>query len=278
MEMAGSIVARLPEVQSVWASAGDLSTRGFADSPDAVRLWAHVTAPAADRSTLPGRDPLVAKVRDLLREVPGIVVRVNSLARHGEEGPAAGADIAVKLFHNDLGELHACAKKLHAKLLDLRGVVDGQVQPPTSSVPELRIEVDHRKAAALGLSIGDVTEVAQAAFQGRIVGAMVESGERHELIVTYDPRSRESPETVGKTRIANSKGDKVPLGTLVTISRVAAPQTIYREHGQRCAIVAWNVEGRKPGDVLQDAKRLFADVPLPKGCSLTWEMPGTPAR
>ncbi len=278
VERAQSLVGQVPGVEAVWYVAGGLDSHA-ADEPSGTALMFVRLLPA--KSSPPGGKPaaprtsqeIAADIRRALGALPGVIARIAPATEPAlADAPAARAPVVLKVFGPKLDRLQAIAEAARARLGDVRGVVDLEVDPP-GAVPRLDIHIDRERAARLGITASDIGEVVQAAWLGSIVGTVVEQGQRRDVWVKCDERSRATPEIIGKTLLATAGGKRVPLSSLVEIKQTTGPRVIYGENGKRRMLVAFGVEGGKPSQVIAAAKRELAGLELPEGYVVVWDVP-----
>ncbi len=268
-ERAESVVARVPDVQSVWRVTGSLDDLAPSDLSGAAWLIVRTSPrkPPGGGREAPQRprEQLISDVRRALRDLPGVAASVGPAANF----PSERSQVVLKILGDDLEVLQALAREALARLGKVPGVVDQQVDPQ-GSAPQLRIEIDRESAARYGIATSEIAEAAETASLGRVVGQVVSEGQRRDVIVTYDSDSRASPGVIGKTLLATPTGERVPLAKVVKMSAATGPAVIYREDLRRRLIVACNVEGRKPSEVIAAAKRALEPLELPPGYLMLW--------
>ena len=145
------------------------------------------------------------------------------------------------------------------------GIVDLLVEPQVG-VPQVQINIDRTRAAAVGLSAGHLAEMVETAFNGRVVGQVLEQQRSYDILVRLNETARESMESIGATLIETPMGVRIPIGQVADVRSDQGPNTINRENGQRRIIVQANVSGRDLGSVIDDVRGLVArEVALPEG-------------
>ena len=115
------------------------------------------------------------EIREKVTLLPGMNVSIGQPISHRIDHMLSGtrANIAVKIFGDDLPMLRALAKQVNEVMKDVPGVVDLSVEQQTD-IPTLRVKVDQAAAARYGVRAGDVTEAIQTAFVGSEVGQVLE--------------------------------------------------------------------------------------------------------
>ena len=126
------------------------------------------------------REVILDDIRDKLADVPGIVVSVEQPLAHLISHMLSGvkAQVAIKLYGEELDVLRREAEKMKAAIEDVPGVKDLQVEPQTI-IPQLRIEIDGEQLQQFGLTRGAVTHFIQTAMNGEVVSEILIGSRKH---------------------------------------------------------------------------------------------------
>ena len=220
-----------------------------------------------------------SEIREKVEDLPGIVANLTQPIEMSVDELLEGvkAELAVKLFGEDLGVLKEQADAIAAVLRDVPGAADIQVDQVTGT-PQLLIQPDFEAIARYGLNLSDVQDTIRAAVGGQEAGQVFEGIRRFDILVRYAPEARDSPEAIRDILIASPDpgsasggGLRVPLSDLADISRISGPRQITREDTQRFITIQNNVVGRDIGSFVADAQAAIdANVDLPPGYFTTW--------
>ena len=180
------------------------------------------------------------------------------------------AELAIKLFGDDLDLLKQKADDIANVVGGIRGATDVQVDQ-VSGTPQLLIRPDRKAIARYGINISDVQEVIRAAVGGVKAGQIFEGIRRSDILVRYNPKSRETIEAISEILIEAPDGKHVPLSELAKIEEVIGPRQITRENNQRFISIQCNVVGRDIVSFVDEAQEAIAQqVVLPSGYLVTW--------
>jgi CzcA family heavy metal efflux pump len=218
------------------------------------------------------REEILGEIRTRLGQIPGVFVNIGQPISHRLDHLLSGvrAQIAVKLFGNDLDVLRAKAAEIQAAMATVPGVVDLQTEKQVL-VPQIRIEGDRTALARYGLNVGDLNETLETALNGRVVSQVLEGQRTFDLLVRFDDPSRNSLEAIRDALIDTPSGAKVPLSSIAAVEESRGPNVIQHENVQRRIVVSANVSGRDLGRVVQDIQRQVAkQVKLPTGYFITY--------
>ena len=208
-------------------------------------------------STRQGRPrvDVLDEIRDKVSSVPGVKINVGQPISHRLDHIMSGirAQIAVKIFGNDLRELRTAAQEVYEQMAQVPGVVDLQIEPQIE-ISQLRLRVRHEEAARYGLSAGDIAEMLETAYKGRTVSQILDEDRYFDLVVWFDEAARSDPEQINRTILDTPSGRKVALGSVVEVLDTSGPNTLNRENVQRRIAVFCNVGGRDLTGVVGDIK------------------------
>jgi len=180
------------------------------------------------------------------------------------------ANIAVKIFGDDLRQLRLLAKQVQTEMAGVPGVVDLSLEQQTD-IPTLRIRADPALAARYGLPAGEVTQRIETVLVGSEVGRILDGQVSFPLVAKYEDvrGAGDGEDTLAGIRamlLDTPAGPRVPLSSVATIQEDRSPNFIMREGVQRRIVVQANVAGRDlRGTVQEIQQRVAQAVKLPQG-------------
>ncbi len=213
------------------------------------------------------KEELLAALRREFSLLPGMNVVIGQPISHRIDHMLSGtrANIAVKVFGNDLYELRRLAQEVHKVMEGVRGVADLTVEQQTD-IPFLTVKLKRAAIARYGLRVHDVAETVETAFFGQEVSRVLEPQAAFDLVVRYEPSALANLDSIRNTLITTESGAQVPLHALADIRNDRGPNTISRENVQRKIVVMCNVAGRDLHGVVEDIRGgVQAAVTLPTG-------------
>lgn len=205
------------------------------------------------------------ELRAILEKYPGIQSEVVTFLgdRISESLSGETAQVAVKIFGDDLDALDATGDKIVAALGKVPGVVDLQFKRQ-SGTPTIAIEVLPQALSATGLKVQDVLDTIESAYAGKIVGETFKGTRTVGVVVILPDAIRHQPTGLAQLMIASPLGP-VPLSQ---VARVAATQdrySIQHDGGQRRISITFNVKGSLQQIVKQAQQAIATSVKLPTG-------------
>ena len=213
------------------------------------------------------REAVLAELRQKASLLPGTNVTIGQPISHRIDHMLSGtrANIAVKVFGDDLPTLRQLASQVRGHMSQVVGVVDLAIEQQTD-IPTLKVRVDPAAAARQGLESGSVTEALQTARVGHAVGQILEGQVAFPLVVRYAVDESTDLDAIATTLIQTPDRRQIPLSSVATIQEDRGPNFVMRENVQRRIVVQSNVSGRDVRGVVNDIQeRLTQHVKLPQG-------------
>ena len=259
--IAEKLVLEVPEVLSTGRRTGRAELDEHAEGVHYTEI--DVDLKESERS----REEILADIRDQLAVIPGVSVNVGQPISHRLDHLQSGvrAQIAVKLFGEDLATLRSKAEEIRNVMAGVEGATDVLIEKQVL-IPQLRFNVNRERAAQYGLSPGEVTETLETALNGRIVSQAIEGARRYDVVIRFDEASRNSLDALRNTTIDTPQGTQIPVSAVADIENLPGPNQILRENTKRRIVISANTGGRDLGSVVGDMQqRVAAQVSLPPG-------------
>jgi CzcA family heavy metal efflux pump len=219
------------------------------------------------RETDRPRPALLAELRRQFSTIAGTNVVIGQPISHRIDHMLSGtrANIAIKIFGDDLGTLRRLAEHVQNVIGGISGVADLSVEHQVD-VGTIRFVLDRTAMARYGLVVEDVTRTIETAFSGTKVGRVFESGVSFDLVVKLSDAASGDFERIAALPIDTPDGTTVPVSSVARVVREESPNMVLRENVQRRIVVSCNVAGRDLGGVIGDIKReIGAQVSFPAG-------------
>lgn len=264
--LAEKLIKQVPEVKQTGRRTGRAELDDHAEGVHSSEIEVELTASSRRR------EDILNDIRQRLDTVPGIGVNIGQPISHRIDHLLSGvrAQIAIKIFGEDLTVLRAKADELRALMAKVPGVVDLQVEQQVL-VPQTHIRLDREQAAKYGVMIGEVAQMSELALQGRAVSQVLEGQKTFDVVLRLQDAARNSPEAIAAIPVDTTSGGLVPLGLLAKVEEAKGPNIIMREGVQRRIVVQANVSGRDLVAVVGEIQRAAnTDLKLPAGYYLTY--------
>lgn len=212
------------------------------------------------------RNELLADLRHQLSHLPGVNVEIGQPISHRIDAMLSGteAQIAIKLFGDDLATLYNIGNKIKNHISEVSGVVDVNIEQQVGR-PQLDIRPKRDMLAYYGVTLGEFADIINVALAGEKVSQVYEKGFPYDLTLRMTPESRNSIESIADLSIDTNKG-KVPLSEIAEIVSTTGPNTINRENVSRRIVISANVSDRDLRGVVNDIREVIEEeIELPEG-------------
>jgi Cu(I)/Ag(I) efflux system membrane protein CusA/SilA len=257
---AEELLLQIPEVKCVGRKTGRAELDEHALGINVSEI--EVPYSLKDRS----KAEVIADIRSKLSELSGVVVEVGAPISHRIDAMLSGtrANIAIKIFGNDLNTLFSLANKIKGEIEGIEGVVDLSVEQQVER-PQIQIVPKRDVLARYGISIPQFREMIEVLLSGRVVSQVYEGNKKFDLTLRADESYRNSVEEIGNMLVDAGEA-KIPLSNIATISSKSGPNMITRESVSRKVVVSANVAGKGLSGVVQDIQdRIDESINLPEG-------------
>lgn len=211
-------------------------------------------------------------LRDRLSVIPGVnLVMAQPISdRVDEMVTGVRADVAVKLFGDELNVLIEKANQIATVAHSVRGFRDAKVDR-VGGQQYLTIDINRNEIARYGINVADVNDVIEMAMAGKASTDVYEGERRFQAVVRLPEQLRDSVRDIRGILFTAPNGAQVPLEDLAKVQVVEGPAQINRDMAKRRIVVGVNVQDRDLGGFVQDLKAAVGKgVPLPSGYSLEY--------
>lgn len=265
------IVKKFPEVESVTTKIGrpDLATEamGIHQGDVYVILRPHEQWPQHRT-----KDELIEAMSAELGKLPGVAYNFTQpmAMRLDETVSGVKADVAVKLFGEDLDTLEEKAAEIARVLQKVPGAADVQAEALSGSA-QLQITVKREQIARYGLNVSDVRDLVETAVGGKVATTVIDGQKRFDVLVRFPENLRNDPDLVSQLPLTAPGGERLRLGDVAEVKLVRGPDIINRENNQRRIVIQSNVRGRDIGSFVSEAQKMISQtIKLPTGYFITW--------
>lgn len=218
------------------------------------------------------REEVLNDIREKLAVIPGVTTNVGQPISHRIDHLQSGvrAQIAVKLFGDDLQTLRSKAEEIRNVMASVEGATDVSIEKQVL-IPQVRFNVDRARAAQYGLNAGEITETLETALNGKKVSEAVEGQRRFDVIVRFSDEARNNLDALKNVTVDTPQNTQIPVSAVASIEQIPGPNQVLRENTKRRIVIQSNVAGRDLGSVVGDMReRIAAQVKLPEGYFLEY--------
>jgi CzcA family heavy metal efflux pump len=213
------------------------------------------------------RDIVLREIRERIESVGDVYVNLGQPISHRLDHLLSGvrAQIAVKVFGPDMGELRRLAGEINETLKSVPGIVDLQAEPLVL-IPQLKVALDREAGGKYGLRSGALAEDLEVALNGEVVSQFLEKQRMHDVFLRLDDASRSTPDRIGETIVKFlPTGQSLRVNDVAEIYEGTGPNMVNKEDMQRRIVISANTQGRDLGSAVKDIQTRLASVKLPEG-------------
>ncbi|WP_444632751.1 efflux RND transporter permease subunit [Cupriavidus oxalaticus] len=255
--LAETLIRQVPEVTQVGRRTGRAELDEHAEGVHSSEI--DVDLKRSDRS----REQVMAAIRSQLASLPASVA-IGQPISHRLDHLLSGvrAQIALKIYGDDLDTLRGLAENVRGRLAAIPGLVDITVERQVL-IPQVNVRLDYRKAAQYGIPAGEALKALQTLSDGTRVTQVIEGVRRYDLVVRL-PDTGRTPQDLSRVMLDSPRG-AVPLSAIANVEDGDGPNQIGRENGRRRIVVYANTDGSDMSKIIGDVRSAVARAGLPGG-------------
>jgi cobalt-zinc-cadmium resistance protein CzcA len=287
-------IKTVPEVKEVFAKIGTAEIATDPMPPSVADGYVILKPRAEWPNPSKTKAEVVQRIEDQAEAIPGSTYEFTQpiQMRFNELIAGVRADVAVKVFGDDMAVLFEQAERIERIVSGIDGAADVKVEQ-VSGLPMISIEPNREALARWGVPIADVQESVRTAYAGEEASRFYQGDRNFPVVVRLREVDRNDIGAIGNVPIAlpeelNAKSSGIvaeramlkmetPSRQYVTLKEVAdivtveGPNQISRENGKRRVVVTANVRNRDLGSFVKEAQaKVASKVNLPPGYWLGW--------
>ncbi len=218
------------------------------------------------------KDELAEKFKEALEKIPGMQIEFTQPIemRFNELITGVRADVAIKIFGEDLNILTKKGEEIKALIKDVEGAEDITVEKIVG-LPQMNVSYDRSKLARYGLNIEELNKMISMGFSGNIVGSVFEGERKFDMVVRLNHEQRKGIDDLKNLYVDLPSGGKIPLSQVANITYKKEAAKIARDNSQRRIVVGINVRNRDLQSVVDDVQLLINEnISLPVGYTISY--------
>ena len=228
--------------------------------------------PKSEWVSAKSKDELADKFKEKLAIIPGVEYEFTQPIemRFNELITGVRADVAVKIYGEDLAILAEKAAEIKSKIQHVEGASDISVEK-IDGLPQMTVVYKRDKVARYGLNIKELNDILSMAFSGRVEGNVFEGERRFDLVIRLQKDYRKSIESLRNLYVDTPQGTKIPFNEIAQIDYAQGPAKISRDDTKRRIVIGINVRNRDMESVVKDVQNIInTQVKLPRGYTVTY--------
>ncbi len=221
------------------------------------------------RSSSRKREEILQDIRQRLAALP-VTASIGQPISHRLDHLLSGvrAQVALKIFGDDLDTLQALAQQLYPRLQPVSGLVDLQIEKQTR-IPQIQVRVDYHKATRYGITPAAVNNALETLIAGKTVAQIIENNRRFDIVLRVNEKDR-TLQGLANVLIETPTGH-VPLHLIAEIYDYSGPNQISRDNGRRRVVISANSDGSDVTAIVAKIREIIASTPLPEGYFVSLE-------
>ncbi len=256
--IAERLLLEVPEVKAVGRRTGRAELDEHAEGVHSSEIEVDIRTGGRPKAEI------LADLRERLSMLP-VSVNVGQPISHRLDHMLSGvrAEIALKIFGEDLDGLRTIAENMRQRLSGIPGLVDLQVEKQTR-IPQLEVRIDYQRAALYGLQPAQITEQLERLSNGRVVSRIIDGPRRYEVVLRLQEAQRTTSGLADL--LIESPAGWIPIRQVADVRETDGPNQILRENSARRIVVLANTDGRTDMSRIVAAIRAETDaLRLPPG-------------
>ena len=212
-------------------------------------------------------DDVVSQVRKELGGLPG--VRVNPQLRTGLTR-SNGQPFQLVIGGPDYAELAQWRDRILARMEKNPNLFSADSDYKETR-PQMRVEIDHTRAADLGVSVNEIGRTLETMMGSRRVTTFVDNGEEYDVMLQAGRAVRATPADLAAIQVRGRDGALIPLSNLVKIDEMAEAGSLNRFNRLRAiTISAGLAPGYRMGDAIAWTEQVVKEE-LPASAQIDWK-------
>ncbi|MFE3867577.1 efflux RND transporter permease subunit [Flavobacterium sp. LS2P90] len=184
-------------------------------------------------------------------------------------GTAEDAPIALIVTGSSLDNAMIFAKAAEAELNKIPGATGVKLSVESGN-PEINVQVDRDKMAALGLSLQTVGLTMQTAYSGNTDGKFRAGEYEYDINIKYSSFDRKSIDDVSNLLFINERGEQIKLSQFATVKEGSGPSQLERRDKTASVTVKGQTVGVPVGTVVAQLESRLTKMKKPVGVNYIW--------
>lgn len=255
--LAEQLILQVPEVTQVGRRTGRAELDEHAEGVHYGEIEVDLKKSARSR------EAVLQDIRDRLAPLPA-AINTGQPISHRLDHMLSGvrAQIVLKIFGDDVDTLRGLAAELQARLANIPGLVDLQLEKQVR-IPQLQVRVDYAKAGQYGVTPAAINTALETLSNGATVAQVIEGNRRFDVAIRLADADRGA---LGLSNLlVETPGGRIPLRLIAEIEDSDGPNQILRENSRRRMVLMGNSDGADMAQIIRDIRAELAKYPLPEG-------------
>jgi len=260
----------IPEIESIFTLAGgrEWGLATFEIAHEGELNLQLVTKSERNINT----QEFIRKILPIVKKIPVPGGKINVVQRRVEGIRKTGEqEVEVKVRGTEILSIFEFARAMADMLEDTRGVRNVNISMNMTK-PEYRIVFDRKKAASMGLSVGEIARIIRTQMHGTVATRYREGLEYYDIRVMLPEGLIGSKSDIENLVVMESGSASIRLKDVAMVKRSVGPVEIVREDQVKQVIVRMDPSGISTGEVVERVEAAIEDLDPPPG--IEWEFGG----
>ncbi|MBB6307499.1 efflux RND transporter permease subunit [Xanthobacter tagetidis] len=214
---------------------------------------------------------VIQDLRKRVADVPGVKVFFQPVQNINVGGVASKSQFQYTLQSSDTEALYETAKRMEERVAALPGLRDVTSDLQISN-PQLTIDLDKDKAAALGITEQMLRDALYTQFGTRQVATLFTPANQYAIIAEVQPRFQQDAGDLSRVYLRTSSGSVVPLETVADIRRTVGPLQVAHQQQQPAVTISFNLApGTSLGQAVDEIRAVEREAGLPATVSTSFQ-------
>lgn len=215
-------------------------------------------------------DDVIQDLRPKMAAIPGIRAFLQNPPPISFGSRMSRSQYQLTLQSADMEELYEHAQVLERRLheIDILQDISSDLQ---ISNPQVDVNIDRDKAAALGVSVQQIEDALYSAYGTRQVSTIFAPNNEYQVVMELAPEFQRNPDALSMLYVRSDRGKLIPLNTLASIERSVGPLSVNHQGQLPAVTLSFNTPpGVALGDALDAVEKTAAEV-LPSSISTSFQ-------
>ena len=251
-QMENILIKKFPEVDQIVSRIGAAEVPTDPMSMEEIDMIIKLK-PKDEWISAKTKEDLADKFKNALSVIPGIDYEFTQPIemRFNELITGVRADIAIKIFGENLDYLNSKAIEIKNLIEDIPGAAD-VILEKTAGLPQMSVIYKRDKIAYYGLDIQVLNNYLAMAFGGETAGSVFEGEKRFDMVVRMQKQNRQDIDNIKQLQVSLPNGEQIPLNELADINFGEGPAKISHDNTHRRVVVSVNARNRDLQSVVED--------------------------
>ncbi len=261
--LAEKLILQVPEVTQVGRRTGRAELDEHAEGVHSSEIDVDMKRSARSK------DAVLQDLRSRLVQLP-VVTNIGQPISHRLDHLLSGvrAQIALKIYGDDLDTLRALADDVKTRLSKIPGLVDLQIEKQVR-IPQLQTTIDYAKATQYGVTPAAINTALQTLSNGEEVAQVIEKNRRFDVVLRLADTDRNAQGLANL--LVETPSGRIPLKLIADISETDGPNQISRDNNRRRIVLLGNSDGRDMAEIVRSIRGELGRTVLPEGYSFSLE-------